>query len=157
MKTIQRVLAFLACSLIAATPFTSCEWDTSTEPEHPLYVTYTISASAIEFVGSEQLLLDIKTWIRENQIAYDKQVNYSTGEASEFTKTDADAVKRYEEFVPKFKTFIDEVRNKVAKGAYDPDNQVNATFDVYAKRTQGKDGNLRYEQIKLVYPPADAQ
>ena len=99
MKWIETSLLRLACLFLAVTSFTSCEWDTSPEPEHSLYITYTISAGIASFEGPEQLMLDIQAWIKENQEIYDKKVNYSTGEASEFTKTDDDVVKKYEEFV----------------------------------------------------------
>ena len=143
----------VACLILAATAFTSCEWDTSPEPEHPLYVTYSITAGNIDFSGPELLLTDMQEWIKANQYIYDKQVNYSTGEASEFANTDNEAIKKYEnDFLPKFKAYLEEVKGKLKSGAYGEGVVVNATFYATASRTQGKDGNLRYEQFKLDYP-----
>jgi hypothetical protein len=155
MKTFQNISMLMVCIILAATAFTSCEWDTSPEPDHPLYVTYTITASNIDFSGPEQLLPDMRAWIKANQIIYDKPVSYSTGEASEFTKTDAEAIKKYEEeFLPKFKAYLEEVKGKLKSGDYGAGAVVNATFYTAATRTQGKDGNLKYEQFTLAYPSA---
>ena len=148
----------LACVLLAATAFISCDWDASTEPDHPLYVTYTVSAGYVSFQGPELLLQDIQTWIKDNQIVYDKAVNYTTGEASEFTKTDAEAVKKYEEFAPKFKTYLNNVvMTSLKEGKYDNKEtntkaNVVATFFVSASRVQGQNGNLKYEEFKFSYP-----
>lgn len=155
MKILKRFLPILIVLTLAG--ITSCDWeklDRSPEPEHPLYVTYTISASSLEFAGPDQLLIDIQTWIKTNQIAYDKQVNYKSGEASEFSKTDAEAVKKYEEFVPKFRAYLEEVKKKLATGTYGEltNGSVSALFSVYAARTQGEGGNLKYDQIKFTYP-----
>lgn len=160
MKTYKRVLMLIACCFLAATSFTSCEWDRSEEPEHPLYVTYTISASESTFVGPDQLLIDILAWIRDHHKVYDVKVNYSSGKASEFAQTDADAVKHYNEFAPKFKSYLEhEVMDKLKKGDYKPDETeenktvtVEASFHVFATRTQGEDGNLKYEEVKFSYP-----
>lgn len=143
--------------LLTIAGITSCDWeklDRSPEPDHPMYVTYTISASSLEFAGPDELLEDIEAWIKTNQIAYDKKVSYKSGEASEFTKTDAEAVKKYEEFVPLFKAYLEEVKKKLAAGAYDEltSSGVSALFAVYAARTQGQQGNLKYDQIKFSYP-----
>ena len=148
----------LACVLLAATAFISCDWDASTEPDHPLYVTYTVSAGYVSFQGPELLLQDIQTWIKDNQIVYDKAVNYTTGEASEFTKTDTEAVKKYEEFAPKFKTYLNNVvMTSLKEGKYDDKENntkanVTATFFVSAARTQGQNGNLKYEEINFSFP-----
>ena len=153
MKSLKNLFALIACAMLAVTAFTGCEWDDSPEPDHPLYVTYTISASVSDFTGSDALLLDINKWIKANQKIYDKQVNYSTGAASEFAQTDADAIKIYESFVPKFKAYLEEVRGQLAKGVYEPDSKTNASFYVYAARTQGEGGNIKTELVTLVYPP----
>ena len=153
MNTLHRIAILMACLILSATAFTSCEWDTSSEPEHPLYATYSITAGNIEFTGPELLLPEMLAWIKANQIIYDIQVNYTTGEASEFTKTDAEAVNKYEkEFLPKFKAYLKEVQSKLASGAYDKGTTVNATFYTSATRTQGKGNTLKYEEFKLVYP-----
>ena len=159
MKTYKRFLMLFAICILAATSFSSCEWDASEEPEHPLYVSYSISASEASFVGPDQLLVDILTWIKENQKVYDVKANYSTGHASEFAKTDADAIKYYDEFASKFKAYLEqEVTTKLNKGYYKSNNSkettvtVNASFHVYAQRIQGEDGNLKYEDVKFSYP-----
>ena len=133
--------------------FNSCEWDTSSEPEHPTFISYDISASCLEFAGPDQLLIDINDWIKEHRDFYDLEVNYSTGEASEFTKSDAQAVKKYEAYLPKFRTFIDECKSRLAAGKYgELETPVKAKFSVYAKRIQGKDGNLCYDEVNLTHP-----
>lgn len=153
MKSIKRFSLFVTCLILSMTTFNSCDFDTSPEPDHPLYVTYTISAGSLDFVGPEQLLLDIEAWIKANQNVYDKQVTYKTGDASEFSKTDAEAVKKYEEFLPLFNSYLDEVKGKLKSGTYG--NQpptVTATFFVFASRMQGENGNLKYDQIKFSFP-----
>jgi len=157
MRTYQKILASILCYIIATVAFTACEWDNSPEPDHPLFVTYTISAGVAEYTGSNLLLQDINTWIKANQRVYDVEIRYTSGDASEFTQQDADAVKAYESFAPKFKAYLDEVKAKLAKGDYEPDNQVDATLYIFATRTQGESGNLKYEQIRLVYPDTTNQ
>ena len=153
MRQFVKTSLLLFSMMIASAVFTSCEWDTSQDPPHPLYVSYTITASTAEFVGPQLLLQDINAWIKENQLVYDKAVNYTTGEASEFAKTDAQAVSEYEIFLPKFRAYLDEVKTQLAAGKYgEITNPVSAIFAVYAKRTQGKEGNLKYDQIKFTYP-----
>lgn len=140
--------------MMLSTPmFNSCEWDTSPEPEHPSFITYTISAAIIDFVGPDQLQTDIKNWVRENEDIYDLEVYYKTGEASEFAKTDAQAVKKYEAFLPKFKAFIKECEARLAANKYgELAAPVKAKFSVFASRTQGQDGNLRYDEVNLTNP-----
>ena len=153
MKAIQKLSMLLVCLMLSLATFTSCEWDDSPEPEHPLYVTYTITAGTIQYTGPELLLPEIQAWIKANQIVYDKGVNYSTGDASEFAKTDAEAIKKYnDEFSPKFKAYLKELDSKLAGGTYGDNATVNATFYMAASRTQGQDGNLAYEEIQYVYP-----
>lgn len=156
MKLPFKSVLALACLILAGSVFSSCNWekfDTSPEPEHPLYVTYTISAGNLEFNGPDQLLHDIQGWIKENQEVYDKKVNYTTGELSEFSKTDTEAVKKYEEFTPKFRAYLKEMTQKLDAKAYGDDiTSVSALFYVAASRTQGESGNLKYEQIKYSYP-----
>lgn len=153
MKQIHKYALALACMILATASFTSCDWDTSPEPDHPLYVTYTISAGNVSFSGPEQLLDDIMDWVKVNAIVYDTKVNYTTGEASEFTTTDAEAVSKYEnEFVPKFKAYLNEMQSKLASGAYGKDAEVRSSFYVFANRAQGKQGDLKYEHIEFNYP-----
>jgi hypothetical protein len=75
MKQIYKYALALACIILATTSFTSCDWDNSPEPEHPLFVTYTISAGNVSFSGPEQLLTDIMAWVKANSIIYDTKVN----------------------------------------------------------------------------------
>ena len=130
----------------------SCEFDDSPEPDHPLYVTYTISAGYGEYLGPDSLFLEVKDWIKANQKVYDVKLNYKTGEASEFANQDAAAIKNYEEFVPKFKAYLAQLKTKLAAGEYLDANTVSVTFYTYAARTQGQDGTLRYEQFDFTYP-----
>lgn len=153
MKSLFRITLLMTCMMLASGMFTSCEFDTSPEYDHPLYVTYTISAGSLEFSGPEQLLVDINAWIKSNQIVYDKQVNYSTGDASEFAKTDAEAITQYNTFYPKFKAYLDEVKGKLATGTYgELEQPIKAIFYVSASRTQGKEGHLKYDQISFNFP-----
>lgn len=135
--------------------FTSCEWDTSPEYDHPLYVTYSITAGIVSYDGPEALLLDFQSWVKENQNIYDKQVNYSKGEASEFAKADAEAIKKYEEFAPKFQAYLADLKKRLEGGAYSEDitGGVTATFFTSAARTQGESGHLKYDQIEFTYHP----
>lgn len=153
MKSSLKSLLLIVCMMLCTPMFSSCEWDTSPEPEHPSYITYTISASSLEFVGPDQLQTDIKNWIRENEEIYDLEVYYKTGEASEFSKTDAQAVKKFEAFLPKFKAFIEECKARLAANKYgELTTPVKAKFAVFASRTQGQDGNLRYDEVNLTHP-----
>lgn len=154
MRQIYKYALALVCMVLVTTSFTSCEWDTSPEPDHPMYVTYTITAENATFDGPEELLNEINAWIKANSIIYDAQVNYTTGEASEFTNSDAEAAKKYEnEFVPRFQAYLNEVNSKLASGLYGNGVVVRAVFYTYAKRAQGKQGDLKYDQFELVYPP----
>ncbi len=155
MKTFSKLFMLLACLTLAVSTFTSCEFDTSPEPEHPLYVTYTISAGTVLFEGPDLLLAEIQAWIKSNQVVYDKSVKYSTGEASEFTKTDTEAIKKYsDDFLPKFKNYLKDLSSRLAAGDYGDNVKVNAVFYVTAHRTQGYEGSLRYEEIKYAFPTA---
>lgn len=152
MKSFIKI-TFLVASMIMVSMFSSCDWDTSPEYDHPLYVTYTITAEPLEFNGPEQLLVDMKSWIKANHIIYDKEVNYSTGEASEFAKTDADAIAKYNTFLPQFRAYLEEVKGKLAAGTYGKvETPIRALFYVSAVRTQGQEGTLKYDQIEFTYP-----
>lgn len=155
MKKIEKYYKLLTSLILAVVTFTSCEWDKSPEYDHPTCVTYAISSGILSFEGPEQLQRDILAWIKENSIDYDKEVSYSTGEASEFTKTDAEAIKKYnEEYLPKFKSYLDELRRKLGLGTYGelPNGKVRILFYTTASRTQGQGGNLKYEQFEFNYP-----
>ena len=153
MKSLYKTSLLLFSMILASALFVSCEWDTSPEPEHPLYITYTVSASTSDLIEPLELQQDISAWIKANQKVYDKQVNYSTGEASEFAKTDAEAVAAYETFLPSFTAYLDQVKAKLAAGDYgEITTPIRVTFEVFAKRTQGEGGNLKYNQISFAYP-----
>lgn len=153
MKRIY-TLAFVFFSLLTITGISSsCDFSMHEDPEHPLYVTYTISAGSVSFTGPNELLTDIQAWIHNHQVSYDRQVNYSTGEASEFTTTDNEAIKKFEEdYLPKFKAHLQEITAELNKGTYGKSVHVTATFYAYAKRAQGKNGDLKYEHIEYSYP-----
>lgn len=149
----------LIASILLMGALLACDWDDldkSDDPDHPLYVSYTISVGQTAFDGPEQLLADINAWVKANQIMFDRQVNYSTGDPSEFTKTDAEAIKKYEEFVPKFKSYLEDVKRRVADGFYttaeQPDVTVHARFYTFAARVQGTGNNLKSETFELNWP-----
>jgi hypothetical protein len=153
MKRIY-TLALVFLGILAVAGFnTSCGFSTPADPEHPLYVSYTISAGIVSFDGPDQLQIDIEAWIKSNSIVYDTQVSYSTGEASEFKKTDEEAIKQYNEvFLPKFKTYLNNLAAQLDKGTYGKVNTVKATIYTSASRLQGNGGSLKYEHHEFVYP-----
>lgn len=153
MKTLERNLLFLGCLILAVLSFNSCEFNHIPDPEHPTYVSYTISAGSLSYNGPDQVLADIKSWIRDNQDVYDVEVHYSTGEKSEFTKHDNEAIIRYEKFVTKFKAYLDELKSNLSAGKYGKiDHAISATFFVSAVRAQGQEGTLKYDQIEFHFP-----
>jgi len=153
MKKFYSLALKTLCLTLMIVSLTACEFDTSPEPDYPTYVTYTISVGNTAFSGPEQLLTDINTWVKNNEMRYDTPANYSSGSPSEFAKTDAEAVQKYEEFVPKVKAYFEEVKGKLNSKVYGSDvNSVHGTFYVFVARTQGQGGNLKSETIELVYP-----
>lgn len=153
MKTLQKKLFFLGCLILAVMPFNSCELTDIPEPDYPTCVSYTISAGNISFNGPDQVLVDIRSWIKENQDVYDVEVSYSTGEKSEFTKPDNEAIIKYEKFVTKFKAYLTELKAKLAEGKYgNIEHPITARFFVSAVRTQGQEGTLKYEEFDFHYP-----
>ena len=157
MKQIYKYALIVICLMLASSSFISCEFDTSPEYDHPLYVTYSITADDLSFDGPDELLVDILAWIKENSLNYDEKVNYSTGAASEFAKEDAEAISKYEVFVPKFHAYLAEVSRKLASGTYGNGAVVSAVFCTYAKRVQGEGGNLKYDEFNFSYPSSTAQ
>ncbi|MBR5726494.1 MAG: hypothetical protein IKX56_07160 [Muribaculaceae bacterium] len=158
MKRIFQYISMAACLLLVVTSFISCGklFNTPEDPEHPIYVTYTISGSEVSFAGPDQLLIDIKAWFKANTKAYDVQVNYTTGDPSEFTKTDEEAVKKYEnEFLPKFNAYLNDLKTKIASGTYGKVEQVKMTLCTYAARSQGQQGTLKYDQYEFSLPLAE--
>lgn len=152
MKSFQR-LSILFILLVLS--LTSCDWDNSPEPPHPTYVTYNISAWLEDgYTGPEQLFKDINTWIKNNSKSQVNKVDYTTGDASEFKTTDAEALTNYAAFKSSFTKYLDtEVKARLAAGAYDSkDVKVNATYYVFAERQQGNDNLLKSEKVVFTYP-----
>ena len=153
MKRIHKLLLLLACAVLAGTAFLSCEIDSADDPEHPLYVTYTISGDEVSFSGPNELINDIKAWYKANSIAYDTQVNYTSGKAEEFAKTDSIALDKYNKtFMPKFNNFLSELRQKLSSGTYGTGVEVRMTLSTFAARMQGEQKTLKYEQFEFCYP-----
>ncbi len=157
MKRIYTIAMLLMGLLTIVGVAMSCGIDdisSHEDPEHPLFVSYAITAGVVSTSEetSPQLMRNILKWIQENQKVYDRQVNYKTGEASEFATTDAEAIRNYEEFVPKFKAYLNKISEDLANGTYGKEITVNARFQVYAKRSQGENGTLMYEEFDYVYP-----
>lgn len=151
MKAFQKLSMLL---VVLALSFTSCEWDTSPEPEHPTYVTYTVSAWQESFDGPLQLSTDIATWIKDNTIMYDRQINYSTGDVSEFAKTDPEIYTHYDTFKAKFTNHLNkEVRNQLANSTmYGKDVKVQATYFIFANRSYGDGKDFKSEKVVFSYP-----
>ena len=154
MKQIFRFLSLAVCALFVMVVCHSC--DRPEDPEFTSYVTYNISGNELTFDGPEQLLPDIKAWFKDNVISYDVKLSYSTGEASEFTASDEAAVKKYDqEYMPKFRAFMNDLRSKLSSGAYGKLENVKITFCTYASRVQGKQNTLKYEQHEFSYPSSE--
>ena len=158
MNKIHEFTLLLVSIIFLSAGLSSCDLGDKPDPEFPLYVSYVISAGEVSFEGPEQLLIDIKAWINDNQIAYDEKVNYSSGAASEFATTDAKAIKKFdEEFMPKFNAYLEQVRNNLSTGTYGKNPSVKASFGVYAARRQGENRDLKYAIVDLTYPSGSAQ
>ncbi len=158
MKRFHQLLMTATCLLLVMISNSSCGLNPPEDPDHPLYVTYTISGEVISFEGPDQLLLDVRAWLKANSIANDVKVSYSTGDLSEFAATDADAVKKYEnEFLPKVKEYLKELNTKLSAGTYGKVEQVKMILCTYASRKQGEQGTLKYEQHEYSYPTAAEQ
>lgn len=152
MKTLQNLSMLL---VVLALSFTSCDWDNSPEPPHPTYVTYTISARAESFEGPEALRSDFEGWTKKNAVVYDRQINYSTGDVSEFAKHDVEALKNFETFKPEFITYLNELKERVNNGKFGKDianAKAQATFYVFAERSYGDNSNLKSEKVEFSYP-----
>ena len=152
MKRIQKSFLILACPILSMTAFLSCDFGDRPDPDHPLFVSYTISVSYEEYSGPDELLTEIKNWIEKNSVIYDTEVNYSTGAKEEFAHSDAEAIQKFEQFLPKFKDYLNDVTKKLSNGAYGSGANVKADFYVYAVRGQGESRNLRSEHVAYVYP-----
>ena len=156
MKKFYRFLSLAVAILIVMALCNSC--DRPADPEFPSFVSYHITGDILYYDGPEQMLPDIKAWLRANDMSYDKEVNYSTGDASEFTETDAEAVKKYQQqYLPKFRTYLNELYAKIDAGTYGKLGNVKITFCTYASRTQGKQNTLAYDQFEFSYPSANLQ
>ena len=64
MKRIFTLAFVLFSLLITAGVTSSCDFDVHEDPDHPLYVEYTISAGDISFSGPEQLKIDNQAMFR---------------------------------------------------------------------------------------------
>ena len=130
MKKIYRLSLLTICFLLSMTALTSCEFDTSPEPDYPKYVTYTISVGHTSYSGPDAFLSDIM----------------------KFTQQDAEAVQKYNAFVPKVKAYFEEMRGKLNNKVYGDSPKVNGTFYVFVTRGQGQGRDLKSETITFVYP-----
>ena len=152
MKTVQKLSVLLVCLALG---LMSMECDNSPEPPHVKYISYQVSAVLDEatYTGPKQLVPDIKTWIDQNEYYEDFQYEYSTGAASEFTKYDANALKKYDPFKTKFLNYLEnDIRGRLSKGSYGKDSKVSATFRVFAERGQGQERVLKEETVNFTYP-----
>ena len=153
MKSLHQYALLFVTLLLSVTTFSSCEWDTSPEPEYPTKVTYSISASYTEYTGPDKLIDDIEDWVQENQMGYAADANYTTGAASEFVKQDAQAAQEMEKFLTKFKNYLNnDVRNALAAGTYGENVTVHGLFYTYVVRQQGQDPTVRTETVVFSYP-----
>lgn len=156
MKKYYRFLSLAVILLIVMALCNSC--DRPEDPEFPSFVSYNITGDILSDNVPEQMLPDIKAWLRANDMSYDTEVNYSTGDASEFAESDAVALNKYQQqYLPKFRAYLNELYAKIAAGTYGKLDNVKITFCTYASRTQGKQNTLAYDQFELVYPSADLQ
>lgn len=149
---------FLAvCMLFALSLCNSCGFSTPEDPDFPSYVSYSITGDVLSSeAASDQLLADVKAWLKDNAIYFEEQVDYSTGEASEFAKTDQGAIKRYEDvYMPKFRNYLNSLRDKLSNGTYGKVTGVKILFCTYARREQGKENTLAYEQHEFIYPSSE--
>ena len=154
MKKISRVLSLAVCMLFALSLCNSCRLGTPEDPDFPSYVSYSITGDVLSSNdATDQLRSDVKAWLKDNAIYLEEQVNYSTGDASEFAKTDQEAIKKYEnQYMPKFRNFLNSLSDKLNSGTYGKVTGVKITFCTYARREQGKENTLVYEQHEFIYP-----
>ena len=151
MKKIHKLSFLFACLIMSMTAFMSCDFDGPADPDHPLFVTYTISAGFDQFTGPEQLQIDVKKWINENQIAYDREINYNSSDPSVYEKDDAEAIAKFNDCMVKFNNYLNDLRQKLNSGTYGDVSQVNIPFYVYARRTQGENRYFKNESVPFVY------
>ncbi len=149
MKTFKKsfmLLAVLALSLI------SCDWDTSPEPDHPTYITYTISAITENFNGPSMLQSDMEKWIKKNTVIYYEKTNTLAGNETDYARNDPEALKKYEAFKSTLSTFLSTgIKAEIDKGTYGVSKDIKAqgTFQVYVDR----DGSvLKSEKMEFSYP-----
>ena len=133
--------------------FTSCDWDNSPEPDHPTYVSYTVSAWQESYEGPTILASDIADWIKTNTVIHEERVNSTTGALSEFAKTDPTIYPYYDTFKSKFTNYLNStVKSRLANGDYGKNVTVQATYYVYANRAYGEGKELKSEKVTLSYP-----
>ena len=155
MKLLHKTSLLLATLLLSIAAFTACDWDNSPEPEFPTMVTYMISASYTEYVGPDELLTDILAWIKENKTGYAANANYTTGAKSEFVTQDAEAAKKMDAFLEKFKNYLENtIKPALAAGTYGDNPHVDGKFYTFAMREQGEDRTVKTASVFLVYPDA---
>ena len=148
-----RFLPIAMCLMLFMAVNNSCGLGLPKDPEFPSYVSYSISGDVLSLTGPDQLLRDVRAWLSENAIYIESRVDYSTGDPSEFVQTDAAAIKRYqEEYIPKFKAYLNELNATIARGTYGAVDAVKITFCTYARREQGQQNTLKYEQYEFSYP-----
>ena len=156
MKEYYRFFSLAVAILFVMALCNSC--DRPEDPEFPSFVSYHITGDILSYDGPEQMLPDIKAWLRANDLSYDTKLDYSTGDASEFTESDIEAVKKYQQqYLPKFRTYLNELHAKIDAGTYGKLDNVKITFCTYASRTQGKQNTLAYDQHEFSYPSANLQ
>ena len=153
MKSLHKFSLLFVILLLAGMTLSSCEWDNSPEPDFPTRVTYAISAGYTEYSGPEQLITDIQKWIKENEMGYAADANYSTGAASEFVRQDAQAAQEMNKFLKLFQDYLNnDVRRALAAGTYGQDVTVRIAFYVYVVRYQGEDRTIKTETVMFTYP-----
>ena len=153
MKKLYKFSLFITILVVACASFSSCGIDsTEDDPDFPLYVTYTISVYNEKYSGPNQVLTMINKWVENNKTIKDERVDYKTGAPEEFASMDQEYINKYNEFVPKFKAFLEETKTKLANGSYGDVKQVNGHFVVYCSRIQGQGNQLASEGIDFTYP-----
>lgn len=152
MKRVHKISLLHACAILSVLTFLSCGLGDKTDPDHPLFVSYEISVGCEEYNGPDQLLTDINNWISNNMVYYEIEIKYTTGAKEEFAQSDAEALQKYDAFLSKFKSYLNELSGKLSKGSYDGVSKVDIDFFVYAKRLQGQGKDLKSEHVRFIYP-----
>ena len=93
-----------------------------------------------------------QNYLNDSMSALDNVMEYSTGAPEEFAHSDDEAIQKYNQFLPKFKAYLNEVTQKLANGSFGSGVKVQADFYVYAVRGQGQGRDLKSEHVNYVYP-----